>query len=485
MPPLFSAPLLRLLATLALAFLSLPATLAAGTRTNVTVDDTDGSATGGFQIVYEPPGVWSTGQNCTTCEAKVDKTKATDGTWHDVSFISDNPPPSPITATLTFNGVGVYAFCIITQSFTDPNGNWDLTFLIDGEQSGTFELAPDGDDTYRYNVPVYGNDSLTPGTHTFTMVVGHAGGQSSLALLDYMVFTQEDGADAPVTSSAASTPSSPSSVSSTFTASSSATAPAIDPSAHSSATTTIALSVTLTAVALLGLGGAIFFCTRRRYQRKYAQRAETSTLDGGKAEGDGETPSTAGFRVLPVFPRTRASDIDPQQVAHPFFVPPPPLSPPSRSPSNATSYTWLPEAGAYVAVKPTAPAASVHSLASASQSRMDADLPPVPQSPQSPAGASSHEPTTLAGSGSGSGAQPAGRARGGSVLRYVQNDEGPEALSPLSEHSKAPLPSSPVSPSAGGSQHGSGPMTVLGTDMDVEEGPPPYAPRAPSRVGQQ
>lgn len=83
----------------------------------------------------------------------------------------------------------MYAFCIITQSFTDPNGNWDLTFLIDGEQSGTFELAPDGDDTYRYNVPVYGNDSLTPGTHTFTMVVGHAGGQSSLALLDYMVFT--------------------------------------------------------------------------------------------------------------------------------------------------------------------------------------------------------------------------------------------------------------------------------------------------------
>lgn len=83
----------------------------------------------------------------------------------------------------------MYAFCIITQSFTDPNGNWDLTFLIDGEQSGTFELAPDGDDTYRYNVPVYGNDSLTPGTHTFTMVVGHTGGQSSLALLDYMVFT--------------------------------------------------------------------------------------------------------------------------------------------------------------------------------------------------------------------------------------------------------------------------------------------------------
>lgn len=169
----------------------------------------------------------------------------------------------------------------------------------------------------------------------------------------------------------------------------------------------------------------------------------------------------------------------------PSSCPPPPLSPPSRSPSNATSYTWLPEAGAYVAVKPTAPAASVHSLASASQSRMDAELPPVPQSPQSPAGASSHEPTTLAGSGSGSGAQPAGRARGGSVLRYVQNDEGPEALSPLSEHSKAPLPSSPVSPSAGGSQHGSGPMTVLGTDMDMEEGPPPYAPRAPSRVGQQ
>ncbi|OJT11266.1 hypothetical protein TRAPUB_12219 [Trametes pubescens] len=54
---------------------------------------------------------------------------------------------------------------------------------------GTFKLAPDGDATYHYNVPVYANDSLASGKHTFTMVVGHPGGQSSIALLDYMIFT--------------------------------------------------------------------------------------------------------------------------------------------------------------------------------------------------------------------------------------------------------------------------------------------------------
>lgn len=71
---------------------------------NVTVDDTAGSPTGDLHIVYEPPGVWSAGQNCTTCEAKVDKNQVLDGTWHDVSYISDNPPSSPISATLTFDG---------------------------------------------------------------------------------------------------------------------------------------------------------------------------------------------------------------------------------------------------------------------------------------------------------------------------------------------------------------------------------------------
>ncbi|KAI0628479.1 hypothetical protein C8Q77DRAFT_1068168 [Trametes polyzona] len=180
-----------LLSLLFLSLLGLPMTSATPrTLRNVTVDDTAGSLTGGFQIVYEPAGVWSTGQNCTTCQAKVDRNQALDGTWHDVSFISDNPPSEPITATLTFEaGVAVYAFCIITRTFSNPNGNYDMSFLIDGNEAGTFRLAPNGDAAYLYNVPVFANDTLSPGTHTFTMVVGHPGAASSLALLDYITFT--------------------------------------------------------------------------------------------------------------------------------------------------------------------------------------------------------------------------------------------------------------------------------------------------------
>lgn len=103
MHPLLSVPLPRLLAILAFTFLQVSATLAAGTRKNVTVDDTNGSSTG-VQIAYSPPGAWSVGQNCTACQAKLDKNQAFDGSWHDVSFISDNPPPTPISASLTFDG---------------------------------------------------------------------------------------------------------------------------------------------------------------------------------------------------------------------------------------------------------------------------------------------------------------------------------------------------------------------------------------------
>lgn len=83
----------------------------------------------------------------------------------------------------------MYAFCVITQAFSDPNGNSDMSFFIDGAQAGSFTLPPNGDTTYQYGVPVYANTSLTSGTHIFTMTVGHPGGMSAVALLDYFIFT--------------------------------------------------------------------------------------------------------------------------------------------------------------------------------------------------------------------------------------------------------------------------------------------------------
>ena len=96
------APLLLPLLHTQLLFLS-PYALASA-LTNVTVDDTLGSPDGAFKIVYSPDDSWSAGQDCTHCEATLDPSQVRNGTWHDTTYLSDNPPSSPLTATLTFDG---------------------------------------------------------------------------------------------------------------------------------------------------------------------------------------------------------------------------------------------------------------------------------------------------------------------------------------------------------------------------------------------
>ncbi|KAI0682003.1 hypothetical protein C8Q76DRAFT_573608, partial [Earliella scabrosa] len=157
--------------------------------TNITVDDTLGNPQENLEIVYQPDGAWSLGQNCTNCDAHLNASQVLDGTWHDVSFLSDTPPPTPPSASFTFNGVAIYVYCVVTRSSTQPFGNSDMTFYLDGQQVGTFIQEPSGDSTYQYNVPVYVNASIPSGDHAFMLVNGRAGGQSALALLDYIVFT--------------------------------------------------------------------------------------------------------------------------------------------------------------------------------------------------------------------------------------------------------------------------------------------------------
>ncbi|TFK83223.1 hypothetical protein K466DRAFT_498881, partial [Polyporus arcularius HHB13444] len=156
---------------------------------NVTVDDTFGNSEENLQITYQPDGSWSQGVDCTNCEAHLDTTKVHSGTWHDTTYFSDNPPSSPLSASLTFNGVAIYVYCIVTRASTDPFGNSDMTFYLDGDQVGTFVQPPNGDPTYQYSVPVYVNEAIPSGKHTFTLVNGRAGGQTALALLDYIVFS--------------------------------------------------------------------------------------------------------------------------------------------------------------------------------------------------------------------------------------------------------------------------------------------------------
>ena len=66
---------------------------------NITVDDNDSS------IVYSPPDDWSYGPTCTTCTAKVDASKAFDGSWHDTLYSSqDSAENFTQTIELSFSG---------------------------------------------------------------------------------------------------------------------------------------------------------------------------------------------------------------------------------------------------------------------------------------------------------------------------------------------------------------------------------------------
>lgn len=91
-------------------------------------------------------------------------------------------------------GSAIYAYCIIAPSTDKLDGFTDLRFFIDNEAVGSFTLDPSatGQNDYLYNVLVYGNSSIAPGSgpqHTFTLQNGHPGGNTSLAILDYIVYS--------------------------------------------------------------------------------------------------------------------------------------------------------------------------------------------------------------------------------------------------------------------------------------------------------
>ena len=64
-----------------------------------------------------------------------------------------------------------------------------MSFLLDGNLVGSYRQSPTGDATYEYNVPVYVNESIPPGQHTIALVNGEVNGNTSLTLLDYIVYT--------------------------------------------------------------------------------------------------------------------------------------------------------------------------------------------------------------------------------------------------------------------------------------------------------
>ncbi|KAK7468601.1 hypothetical protein VKT23_003105 [Stygiomarasmius scandens] len=171
---------------------------------NNTIDDT------GPKITYLPKGAWNDGNNCENCTAKPDSGQMSSGTWHDSTFYpepgSNDFPNQVLNASTIFNGTSVYVFCALSRSKASPFGNSDMTFYIDGQLVGIFLKPAPGTDGFDYDVPVYVNESLSPGTHELVLQNGHVNGSNSLVILDRIVYSFDDGTEAE--SSAAASPTS-------------------------------------------------------------------------------------------------------------------------------------------------------------------------------------------------------------------------------------------------------------------------------------
>ncbi|THU80168.1 hypothetical protein K435DRAFT_696243 [Dendrothele bispora CBS 962.96] len=166
---------------------------------NRTIDDTIQDSSGN-SVQYSPniPGrtAWNVGGDCDACTAgALNTSELFDKTWHDGTYNpvpgSNDFPNVPLNASFSFTGTAIYVFCVLARSTVAfrPDGNSDMSFYIDGVLSGTFVKQAPGEQGYDYHVPVYVNESLSPGQHDFLLQNGHVNGTKSLVLLDSIVYS--------------------------------------------------------------------------------------------------------------------------------------------------------------------------------------------------------------------------------------------------------------------------------------------------------
>jgi len=140
---------------------------------------------------------WSFGPTCTKCEAKVNPpNEPFDQSWHDSTFLTNGPL---LTASVTFTGSAVYVVCILTGTSSNPNANSDMTFLLDGEEVGSFQQSPNGNPAYLFDSVVFSKNDLSLEQHNITLVSGRLG-KVALVLLDRIIYTTEVADDQPSSS---------------------------------------------------------------------------------------------------------------------------------------------------------------------------------------------------------------------------------------------------------------------------------------------
>lgn len=195
----FSTPTLFWIALFALVLTYSDARLV-----NFTIDDTEPDSVTGNTFSYAPDGRWNLGNECEGCSVRPNPLLASDGTWHDTTF-SNLPSQNEVqTARVDFNGtLQLHSFCFYAFISTSGSAIYvfgilyqdqytvDMSFFIDDQLVGGFTYVPPGVDSYIYNFALYANDQIGDGMHSFELQNGRVGGDTSLVLLDYIIYSRD------------------------------------------------------------------------------------------------------------------------------------------------------------------------------------------------------------------------------------------------------------------------------------------------------
>ncbi|CDO70066.1 hypothetical protein BN946_scf184601.g19 [Trametes cinnabarina] len=159
------------------------------TTHNVTVDDAEGSPDGRYRVIYSPPDAWKAGS-----------AKGCDG-----CLVSGIDASKHITATILFEGTGLWVYGLIPRTNSSATDTVFFGFALDNDLStgwvnatASRDSRPNSTEPIDYNVVLFGVEGLNSSqAHNFTLVVGPNEDSrvspdptpllSSIVLLDYFV----------------------------------------------------------------------------------------------------------------------------------------------------------------------------------------------------------------------------------------------------------------------------------------------------------
>ncbi|KAI0737189.1 hypothetical protein C8Q80DRAFT_430092 [Daedaleopsis nitida] len=302
-----ATPLLALLYQTALATAAL---------TNVTVDDSASSTkTNTTLITYQPGDAWLTKENCPSCSMYpfADSVEAYNGTWHATTSAGT----TSTSASLAFNGVAIYVYCILIPSTPwSSGGASNMAFYLDGEHVSSFDSTTANAPSYGSSYPVYVNTSIPRGDHNFTLVSSGNGNGFHLTILDYIVYSSEESGNSTPTNSAPAASSTPTMFPAGAGANGTSPLPSEDtdgngigPSLH---TAIIATATVISTLILIVCAVLVYQLRKRRGWRESADERALAALGSGSASSRKRRPrptppSASALADVPVPPNAESN----------------------------------------------------------------------------------------------------------------------------------------------------------------------------------